>query len=535
VNRIVAFLAVLLLPAASLALVLPPEQIQLTQIHVQFEWPVVVGADDHELWVVEDDGSPDPFDGAAAVVDESVGGGTPRAAVTSGLAFDKAYAWRVRGVLGSPLSWGPTHRFDILPLPASFPTFFTTFYGGAVEPGFTLINLNGFPSSPTSFAAAITDLGEVVWYLPLASGISDFRLLDNGRLLGIFGIGVETTLNGQIAWMSPPEITIHHEIFPMPNGNYMALGREYQEVTSQSVTKQWSGDRILEFDHDDNSVVWEWSTFANVSTQDYDQDLWDNSPPTSFDWTHSNAVVYNSADDSVYLSIRHLSRIVRIDYATQQIVYNMGFTMPSGDDDFGDNLFSFQHAPEMQPNGNMVLFDNGNRRDHIVHNNATGVTKAVELALTGNPPTSAAIVWDWTLPGYNRAKGDADRLPNGNTLLTAAKDLTVHEVNATGTEVWRVEIGLGPVSYKLYRAERVPTLLLDVPGDADADGIADYIDNCPDHPNVDQTDFNDDGFGDTCAAALGIPVPEPTSQLALAVGCGALAILKRRRTQRLRS
>jgi hypothetical protein len=315
----------------------------------------------------------------------------------------------------------------------------------------------------------------------------------------------------------------------------MALGREYQEVTSQSVTKQWMGDRILEFDHDDNSIVWEWSTFANVSTQDYDQEVWDNSSSTSFNWTHSNGVVYNSADDSVYLSIRNLSRIVRIDYATQQIVYNMGFTMPSGDDDFGDNLFSFQHAPEMQPNGNMVLFDNGNRRDHIVHNNATGVTKAVELALTGNPPTSAAIVWDWTLPGYNRAKGDADRLPNGNTLLTAALDLTVHEVDATGTEVWRVEIGMVTVLYKLYRAERVPTLLLDVPGDADADGLADYIDNCPDHPNVDQTDTNDDGFGDTCAAALGIAVPEPTSQLLLAVGCGALAILNRRRTQRLRS
>lgn len=35
-------------------------------------------------------------------------------------------------------------------------------------------------------------------------------------------------------------------------------------------------------------------------------------------------------------------------------------------------------------------------------------------------------------------------------------------------------------------------------GDLDEDGILDYLDNCPETPNADQADFDDDGIGDTC-------------------------------------
>jgi hypothetical protein len=55
--------------ASAAALVLPPEGIALNQIHVQFEWPPVGGADEYQLQVVIDDGSPDPFFSAVPVVD----------------------------------------------------------------------------------------------------------------------------------------------------------------------------------------------------------------------------------------------------------------------------------------------------------------------------------------------------------------------------------------------------------------------------------------------------------------------------------
>ncbi len=185
------------------------------------------------------------------------------------------------------------------------------------------------------------------------------------------------------------------------------------------------GSRIVELDRTDNQVVWEWNPFDHYSTLDFDPTTMENPGvgganfPGAYDWTHQNAVIYDAGENSVYTSTRQLSRVTRIDYATGDIVYNMGFAMPSGETDFGDNLFSFQHAPELQANGNMLLFDNGNRRDHIDQTAETGVSKAVEVAFNGIPPTGASIVWEWTLPDYAGFLGDACRLPGGTTLVTS--------------------------------------------------------------------------------------------------------------------
>ena len=43
-------------------------------------------------------------------------------------------------------------------------------------------------------------------------------------------------------------------------------------------------------------------------------------------------------------------------------------------------------------------------------------------------------------------------------------------------------------------------------GDRDADGIMDTSDNCPETPNADQADFDEDGTGDACDAQTGPPV-----------------------------
>jgi hypothetical protein len=226
--------------------------------------------------------------------------------------------------------------------------------------------------------------------------------------------------------------------------------------------------------------------------------------PDAYDWNHSNGVVYNPDDDSVYISVRHLSRITRIDYATGEIVYNMGFYMPSDDTDFGDDLFSFQHAPEPQPNGNLLLFDNGNRRHHRDATGATGVSKAIELAFNGHPPTSAQIVFEYTLPFYSQVQGDADRLPNGNTLVAVSVRGILIEVDASGTEVWRLELPQSPPRYSIYRTERIAELVVDAPADSDGDGLVDDVDNCPDHRNTRQFDCDCDGMGDVCAVALGL-------------------------------
>ena len=123
-------------PAA--ALVLPPEGIALNQIHVQFEWPPGTGADEYQLQVVIDDGSPDPFSSAAPVVDTTRDSLESRQVVTSGLAFAQDYAWRVRDLVASvPQAWGATHRFQTNPIPALLPAMSISTGPGTPEPGLT--------------------------------------------------------------------------------------------------------------------------------------------------------------------------------------------------------------------------------------------------------------------------------------------------------------------------------------------------------------------------------------------------------------
>jgi hypothetical protein len=170
----------------------------------------------------------------------------------------------------------------------------------------------------------------------------------------------------------------------------------------------------------------------------------------------------------VYFSSRLLSRISRIDYATGNVVYNMGQDFPSGDVDFGDGLFERQHSPQLLPSGNMMVFDNGP---------VGGPSYAIELAFTGDPPTSASIVWQWQTPEAVGNRGDADRLANGNTLVTAGPLGTIFEVDPLGTELWSLQI-TGEATDK---AERIPHLIDPGPGcddgwDNDGDGLVDLAD-----------------------------------------------------------
>jgi hypothetical protein len=465
----VAVLCGLVAPARGEA-ILPVEQSTINQTHVQFSWLAVAKPTAYELQVVVDSGAPDPFDGVVPVVDELVLGEQTYTVVKSGLEFGRDYAWRVRGFSGGFLDWGATHRFSTAPLPDYTPATSVIRGAGPVEPGVTLVDvLFSFAAPPPDrgFAMAVDESGAPVWFYVFPELVQDIRLLDNGRML--FQTfqhfrAYEIELDGTVTWESHPDLLVHHEVFPMPNGNFLALLYSFQDVMRDSELQPWFGDRIVEIDRQSN-VLWSWDTFDHYSTLDFDEVIMENPGAfDAYDWTHGNAAIYNEADNSVYFSARHLNRITRIDYDTGEIVYNMGFESPSGEDDFGHNLFSFQHAPQMLPNGNMMVYDNGNRRDGIDHDTAgTGVSKAIELAFTEGPtPTDASIVWEWTLPEYTSFVGDADRLPGGNTLITAGPSLALHEVDAAGSEVWSLELSQqgAYAPFIMYRAERIPELVI---------------------------------------------------------------------------
>ncbi len=477
-------------PAAD-AVLRPAEGAALPYTHVPFRWPSRPGGEDgYRLQIAPDDGSADPFAGAGMeLLEEVAPGPEPRLVITEGLEFGRDYAWRV-GTLASAADGAPVHRFRTLPLPAmSFDLQASEPEPGPVQPGVTLFNVSRRQDPPEiagPLALAVDRQGEPI-YFTYQQGEGNAGYIEvrpeTGRLLIMRSTGPggggdpgaaspvlvnDETLDGRIAWQAPAGrgYRYHHDADLMPDGQVVLLLYDDLLLPEDGGETRF-GDRIVILDRHTQEEIWSWAAIDHYSTLD------GNRFP---DWTHGNAANYVEADHSIYFSARHLSRITRIDVATGQVVYNMGAIQPSGDTDFGDGFFTFQHSPEILPNGNMVLFDNGNE-------SFPRVSRAVEIQFNSNQmPTSGQIVWDWVERNedgfalFSGFAGDADRLPNGNTILSSAPRATLYEVTRDGRLVWKLRVGQGFPFTSIYRVQMLEALHADTPGDRDGDQDVDLLD-----------------------------------------------------------
>ena len=96
----------------------------------------------------------------------------------------------------------------------------------------------------------------------------------------------------------------------------------------------------------------------------------------------------------------------------------------------------------------------------------------------------------------------------------AAVDPFAHSPEALATEIRRLRAGDDAAQF-----DRLIDDLTTVPGvDADADGRANQVDNCPELPNADQADTDGDGIGDACAAASNQRPTADDGELVTSVG-----------------
>ena len=131
-----------------------------------------------------------------------------------------------------------------------------------------------------------------------------------------------------------------------------------------------------------------------------------------------------------------------------------------------EDLFLRQHAVEIQPDGNLLLFDNGLDVDEAIRfseplEKVRTYSRVIELELTfdsSGAPERAEVVWDYTDRNlYAFARSEADRLSNGNTLITYSRleeldDSLILEVTPEGDVAWQLRT---PPGWSTYRSERI--------------------------------------------------------------------------------
>ena len=422
------------------------------------------------------------------------------------------------------LQWTPPS------LPADFPPIQTTVSRpDRMEPGFTMINV--LSPGRGDHMVLLDAAGNVVWYLddsllpsnptpqsflavPLPNGnvmlVVERRALIEISLLGVVEGAWWATGQGPV----PPGLpftpvatdSFHHDLIVLPPGSgadFASLSTEVRsyanyptsvtDPTQTAPTANVVGDVVVEFRRD-GTIVREYRVLDLLDPYRMCYDTlsgwWDDyyGRPTH-DWSHANAVTHVAADDSLLVSLRHQDAVLKVSRTTGLLQWILGPHERWGPQWQGFLLAAplgfqwnfHQHAPAVDADGSIVLFDNGNHRAVPPTPGTTPAaswSRAVDLRVDARTRT---VTQEWaygTPPGlgdsfYSFFVGDADPLPNGNVLVCDGGKMSqprnnlyarVAEVTRTNPPelVFEAYVRDGdpvaPQSHFCYRAWRVPTL-----------------------------------------------------------------------------
>jgi hypothetical protein len=369
------------------------------------------------------------------------------------------------------------------PLPGFLPKFEIDSVGpDAVDPAWRLFDMAEIFSTEPSGVFMVDDEGTARWYIGDADDYTDLE--------DIF-LGVHLRPDGTVSYIRRDAAFIidelgeyemqidaeslgasagfHHDMIELPNGNFLVLGYVFQDIDYQDEgTLHVAGDLIYEFTPT-GDVVWTWNSFDHLDPQrrrdDFYSEVMIHDPETltgGYDWTHANALVYTAEDDTILVSMRHQDWILAIDHQTGEIRWRLGdegdFTLVDG-----ERWFFHQHAPQWQPDGSLLLYDNaiGNpaQPDYLAH------SRAVRYVLDLGAMTATEVWQDDDPPFVSALAGDADLMPSGHVLrmdsfyvsddhpLPGAR-LRELDPLASPNAVWTLIIPPGNFSYRAVPIDR---------------------------------------------------------------------------------
>jgi hypothetical protein len=292
--------------------------------------------------------------------------------------------------------------------------------------------------------------------------------------------------NGNILWdfvYSTQEYCTHHDICALPNGNVLMIAYERKSATevvaaggTQSI-EMWP-DKIVEVQPtgtNTGTVVWEWhfwdhliqdhdATKANYGVVGSHPELVDLNYKITKDWIHMNGLDYNAALDQIAFSSHNLNEIYVIDHSTTtaEAAGHSGGNSGKG----GDILYRWGNPLAYRAPGtanfNTVHDAHWISADDPIHPNMLsgynnhGGSNGKTCVDVFNPPYNG-YNYSYT-PGtayapttyssritysgaYSSNNGNAQQLPNGNTLICIGMSGYIYEADQSGNTVWSKTVG----------------------------------------------------------------------------------------------
>jgi hypothetical protein len=249
------------------------------------------------------------------------------------------------------------------------------------------------------------------------------HLFENGDLIAIYeGWGiVKVDKDSQLIWANPTRA--HHDFQVMPGGEIYALTRRASLVPSvhRSVPIQEDFLTILDSEGEQRREV---SLVKAAQESPFEKPLLSKAREVGGDIFHTNSLFVLTGKGSdqpewldsgnVLLSMATINTIAVLDLESEKFVK------------IWRGSFRFQHDPKLLDNGNMLFFDNQGQ---------IGASAAIEF-----DPVTDREHWSYRGekdgPFYSEFCGTAERLPNGNTLITESSQGRAFEVTKEKEIVW---------------------------------------------------------------------------------------------------
>ena len=236
------------------------------------------------------------------------------------------------------------------------------------------------------------------------------------------GVMIEADRHGNVVWEHrDPEHHHDHRRTESGGALYMtlelmdpALAAKVQGGVPDSAPEGMWEDVLVEVDAQGNRI-WEWHAAEHLDLEKHIVTMNDRRD----EWSHGNTVA-PLGNDRVLFSFRNISTIGIIDKASGEITWQLGY-----------ETLAQQHDPNMLPNGNVLVYDNGSHR----RSSGLPFSRVIEVN-----PANNEIVWEYTdNPAYNFFSSyisGARRLPNGNTLITEGQSGRMFQVTPECEVVW---------------------------------------------------------------------------------------------------
>lgn len=247
-------------------------------------------------------------------------------------------------------------------------------------------------------------------------------------------------------------------------------------------------DRLLEI-APDGKILWEWIASDHVDELKFDKPARDamaglggaGGRGGAVDWIHLNSATYlgpnrwfdagdqRFAPQNVIVSSREAS-LLAIVARNGSIVWQLGPDFTATPELQAIRQIIGQHKAHLIPKGlpgagNLMVFDNGGSSGYGPPSSLAPKGKGVWARPTSRvleiDPVTLKLVWSYTSPTFFATNiSGAQRLPNGNTLITEGPSGRIFEVTTDGTIVWEyvypVFTAAARPTNSVYRAYRLP-------------------------------------------------------------------------------